>query len=116
MPVTSQTTSQQFAAAFAAASAGIAPAKVPELSAAALLARHKRTLQTYAAKGYSAEQITDILKHPSIGIHLGVKTVRAALAAKAKKKKAPINYTAVLPNGEVITSEDAAAEQAQGRK
>lgn len=111
MCVTSQTTSQQFAAVFAAASAGIAPAKVPELSAVELLTRHKRTLQAYAAKGYSAEQIAEILKHPMISIHLGAKTVRRALATKPKKKKAPIKYTAILPNGVVVTSDDAVAER-----
>lgn len=84
---------------------------MPKLGPAELLARHKRTLQAYAAKGYTAEQITEILKHPTIGIHLGVKTVRSALAAKPKKKKGPIKYTAVLSNGVVVTSDGVVAER-----
>lgn len=105
MPVTSETTSQQFAAVFAAAIAGTTPANVPPLGTVELLARHRKTLQAYAAKGYSVEQIREILQHPTIGIRVGTKAVRRAMAAKAKKRKAPIKYTAVRPNGVIVTSD-----------
>lgn len=121
MPLTSTTTPEQFATAFATALAGQTPANPPPMALTALLGRHRRTLQQYAAKGYSAEQIAAALKHPDINVTIGAQTVKRILSAgKAKRRREPIHYTARLPDGTIIDGKgviyDPHAQEGQPQK
>jgi hypothetical protein len=72
------------------------PAEVPAVPVTALLARHRKTLLGFRAKGYSMKQISQALQGPPFGVKISVVALQRFLATPKPAKK-PVKYTVNIP-------------------
>jgi hypothetical protein len=73
---------------FADAAKGIAPSNVKPPSVQERLAPFSSTLLRYHQKGYSDEQLVEILKKPEIGIEVSVAVLRKFMTTARRKPAA----------------------------
>lgn len=90
------TTPEEFTQWMTRGFTAVAPADVPAVSVTNLLTRHRKTLQSFRAKGYSLAQICSLLEAPPFSVKISKMGLSRLIGSPRAAKKA-VKYTIKVP-------------------